>query len=73
MLKKCDVNELRKFANAHKELYSAEWLTAFNAASDEVLTVTLHKMIVNVPKLPEDLRSKSAIWLISHGFSLNIN
>ena len=72
MLKKCDVNELRKFVNDHKEAYSAEYLTAFNAASDEVLTVTLHKMIVNVPKLPKELRDKSALWLISHGYDLKI-
>lgn len=72
MLKKCDVTELRKFVNAHKGFYSAEFITAINAASDEVLIVTLHKMIVNVPKLPEELRSKSATWLITHGFDLNI-
>ena len=73
MLKKCDVTELRKFINAHKEFYSAEYLTAFNAASNEVLEVTLHKMIVNVPKLPKGLRDKSAIWLISHNYTLKIN
>lgn len=72
MLKKCDVTELRKFVNAHKEFYSPAFLTAINTASDDVLIVTLHKMIVNVPKLPEELRSKSAYWLISHGYSLQI-
>lgn len=73
MLKKCDVNEFRKFVNAHKWFFSAEYLTAFNAASDEVLTITLHKMIVNVPKLPKELRDKSALWLIAHGYDLNVN
>ena len=73
MLKKCDVNELRKFVNDHKELYTAEYVENFNKASDEVLRVTLHKMIVNVPKLPKKLRDQSAFWLILNGFSLEFH
>jgi hypothetical protein len=73
MLKKCDVAELRKFVNDHKGLYTPEYLTQFNKASDEVLIVTLHKMIVNVPSLPKALREKSAYWLVLHGFSLTIS
>jgi hypothetical protein len=73
MLKKCNVKELRKFVNEHKGYYSAEYLENFNKASDEVLQVTLHKMIVNVPTLPAELREKSAFWLVLHGFSLEIN
>ena len=71
MLKKCDVNELRKFINAHTDCYDAMFIATINKASDEVLTVTLHKMIVNVPKLPKDLREKSAYWLVLHGYDLN--
>ena len=73
MLQKCDVTELRKFVNAHKHLYSAEYLSAFNAASDEVLEITLHKMIVNAIKLPQRLRHKSALWLVTHGYNTKIN
>ena len=73
MLKKCNVSALRQFVNEHKGYYSAEYLEKFNKASDEVLQVTLHKMIVNVPKLPKELRENSAYWLILHGFSLEIN
>ena len=73
MLKKCDVAELRAFVNSHKEYYSTEYLRNFNSASDEVLEITLHKMIMQVPKLPKALRDKSALWLITRGFSLNIN
>ena len=72
MLKKCDVNELRKFVNAHKDYYSADYIEAFNEASDEVLLATLHKMIVNVTSLPFKMREKSAHWLIDRGYSLNI-
>lgn len=72
MLRKCSVEELRKFTNAHKQYYDAEWLKAFNEATDEVLEVTLHKMIVNVTSMPEELRSKSAIWLVTRGYHLNI-
>ena len=73
MLKKCSVAELRKFVNEHKHLYSKEYIEAFNNASDEVLEVTLHKMIVNVLNLPTDLRRASALWLVTHGFRLDIN
>lgn len=73
MLKKRSVSELRKFVSEHKEFYSTEYLEAFNKASDEVLTVTLHKMIVNVTSLPTELRGTSAMWLVANGFSLEIN
>lgn len=73
MLKKCSVSEFRKFVNTHKQQYSAEYLSAFNAAPDEVLKISLHKMIVNVPSLPKELREKSAFWLIMHGYDLNVN
>lgn len=73
MLKKCDVSELRKFINNHPETYSKMFIEAINKASDEVLKITLHKMIVNVPKLPKKLRDKSAYWLVLHGYDLNVN
>lgn len=72
MLKKCDVNELRKFITDHPEWYSEMFRHAISKASDEVLKITLHKMIVNVPKLPKELREKSAYWLVLHGYDLNI-
>lgn len=73
MLKKRSVKEYRKFVNSHKEQFSAEYLSAFNAAPDEVLTISLHKMIVNVPTLPNEMRKDSAFWLITHGYDLNVN
>ena len=73
MLKKRSVKEFRKFVNAHKQQYSAEYLSAFNAAPDEVLIISLHKMIVNVPTLPNEMRKESAFWLMAHGYDLNIN
>lgn len=71
MLKKCDVTELRAFVNTHKEYYSAKFLHEFNSASDAVLEVTLHKMIMEVPKLPKELRDKSALWLVTRGYRLS--
>ena len=72
MLRKGSVEELRKFVNSHKENYSEDYIKAFNEASDEVLEVTLHKMIVNVTSMPEAMRSQSAIWLVTRGYSINI-
>lgn len=73
MLKKCSVSEYRKFVNDHKHSFTKEYIENFNKAPDGVLEIALHKMIVNVPKLPMDLRQKSAFWLLSHGYDLNIN
>lgn len=70
MLLKRDVGELKKFVNNRKYLFDTEWLINFNNASDEILEVTLHKMIVNAVKLPEDFRRESAIWLTLRGFDL---
>ena len=72
MLLKCDVNELRKFVTNRPEWYGEDFRNKIREASDEVLKITLHKMIVNVPKLPKNLREKSAFWLILHGYDLNI-
>lgn len=71
MLLKRDINELRQFINKCP-LYSEEFKARINAASDEVLEITLHKMIVNVPKLPAFDRQASALWLITHGYDLNV-
>ncbi len=71
MLKKCNVTELRKFINEYKDTYGAEFVARINGAPDPILEITLHKMIVNVPKLPTALREKSALWLLAHGYDLN--
>lgn len=72
MLKKRDINELRKFVINHAEYFSTEFVEAFMIASDEVVEVTLHKMIVNAIKLPKSMRDSSAIWLSTRGYSLGI-
>lgn len=72
MLKKCDINELRKFVINHAEYFREEFVEAFMIASDEVVEVTLHKMIVNAIKLPKSMRDSSAIWLSTRGYSLGI-
>lgn len=72
MLKKCDVNEYRKFVNAHKEYYSEMVIRTINAAPDEVLAISLHQMIFNVRTLPKKLREDSAQWILAHGYKLTI-
>lgn len=72
MLKKCSVEELRKFVNDHKKEYGPEYVERFNNAHALVQEITLHKMIVNVPKLPEEVRAFSAFWLGIHGCDLKI-
>lgn len=72
MLKKCDVAELEKFIRSHAQLYTQGFADGFVKARAEVKEATLHKMIVNAVKPPKDLRDKSALWLITHGFSLDL-
>ena len=72
MLLKRDVAELKKFVNSHKQFFDPVFIIAFNNARDGFVEVTLHKMIVNAIKLPEDLRKESAIWLTSRGYRLDI-
>lgn len=73
MLKKCSVEELKKFIKKHSEVYSKEFISQFENVDDEVLEITLHKMIVNVVSLPIELRVKSKDWLTSKGYDLKIN
>ena len=69
MLLKRDVNELRKFVKKHEELYEKDYLERLGKASDEVLEITLHKMIANVTSLPKAFVKESIIWLLERGYS----
>lgn len=71
MLKKCDVAALEEFIRSHEQFFYDGFAAAFAAASEKFKQCTLHKMIVKAPKLPKELRDKSALWLVTHGFSLN--
>jgi hypothetical protein len=72
MLKKCDVAEFERFVEAHADVLPAAFLDRFRVAGPELKACILHKMIVNVSKLPKDLRDRSALWLVSRGYTLEI-
>jgi hypothetical protein len=72
MLLKCDVKELRKFVKEHKKQFAPDFVRAMEIAADEVLEITLHKMIVNCTNLPFDFRQKSADWLLDRHYSLEL-
>lgn len=72
MLKRCDIAELRKFVKANASYYDEGFRKAINNAPDKILEITLHKMIVSVPKLPKRLRDNSIRWLWERGYSLSI-
>lgn len=73
MLLKRDVNELRKFVKENKKFFDKEYLDNFEKASDEVLEITLHKMIVSVTSLPMDFQNESLVWLLERGYSPTIS
>ena len=73
MLKKCSIKELRKFVRKYKGIYyDSDIVAEFERESDEVVEITLHKMILHCTNLPAKLRFKSADWLLDNGHSLTL-
>lgn len=69
MLLKRSVNAFREFVKTHAELYDKEYVENFKKASDEVVEITLHKMIANCTNLPNDFVKESIVWLLERGYS----
>lgn len=72
MLLKCNVDELRKFIKDNRRYYSPKFVKDIILAPDNVLEITLHKMIVNCTSLPTDFRFKSAKWLKVRNLDLGV-
>ena len=72
MLLKGSVAELKKFIAKYEEYYNPMMVDALARAKDEVLEITLHKMIIHCVNLPFDYRRKSADWLLDRGYSLDL-
>ena len=72
MLLKGSVAELKKFIAKYEEYYNPMMVDALARAKDEVLEITLHKMIIHCVNLPFDYRQKSADWLLGRGYSLDL-
>ena len=72
MLLKGSVAELKKFVAKYKQYYSPMIANSMAKAKDEVLEITLHKMIIHSVNLPFDYRQKSADWLSDRGYSLDL-
>ena len=63
MLMKCDVDEFRKFVHKYEDKFTPQYLLEIDTALDEVLLIAIHKLIVNITSMPEDLQNKSFEWL----------
>ena len=72
MLLKGSVDELKKFVKKYEQYYSPMIANSMARAKDEVLEITLHKMIIHCVNLPFDYRQKSADWLLDRGYSLDL-
>ena len=72
MLKKCDIGAFMQFVRDHADDLPDGFVGRIEAASDELKLCVMHKMIVNAVKLPKELRDKSALWLVSRGYTLQI-
>lgn len=72
MLMKRSVEALEAFIEAHKDMLSEGFGERFSAAPQMVKEATLHKMIVEAVKLPEDIRRESAMWLASRGMGVGL-
>ena len=73
MLMKRSVAELEAFIEAHKDMLTEGFGERFAAAPQLVKEATLHKMIVEVVKLPENIRRESAMWLATRGFGVGVS
>lgn len=71
MLLKGSVAELKKFIAKYEDDIPMT-VDALTRAEDEVLEITLHKMIIYCVNLPFDYRQKSADWLLHRGYSLDL-
>lgn len=72
MLMRGSVAELKKFIAKYERYYNPMMADALVRAEDEVLEITLHKMIIHCVNLPFDYRQKSADWLLDRGYSLDL-
>lgn len=72
MLLKGSVSELKKFFLKYKDCFNPMMVNSFSKAKNEVLEITLHKMIVHSVNLPFGYRQKSADWLLDRGYSLDL-
>jgi hypothetical protein len=72
MLLKGSVAELKKFIAKYEEYYNPMMVDALARAKDEVLEITLHKMIIHCVNLPFDYRQKNADWLLDREYSLDL-
>ena len=66
MLMKCDVDEFRKFVHKYEHMFTPQYLLEIDTALDKVLLIAIHKLIVNITSMPEDLQNKSLEWLHRH-------
>lgn len=72
MLLKGSVAELKKFVKKYEQYYSTTIANSMVREKDEVIEITLHKMIIHCVNLPFGYRQKSADWLLDRGYSLDL-
>lgn len=70
MLQKGNVQEFRKFITKWKDMFPESTYRQLQVASDLVLLITMHKMILTVTTMPEEVKTKSRKWLLDRGYKL---
>lgn len=73
MLRKKDVNELRKFVDEYSECYPLLTYKAIMDADEEYLEEVLHFMIAYNTNLPLEMRNESKEWLIENGCMVEVD
>ena len=72
MLQKGNVQEFKKFITKWKDIFPESTYRQLQVASDLVLLITMHKMILTVTTMPEEVKAKSRKWLLDRGYKLAI-
>ncbi len=65
-----DVETFKSFVN---KWYTAEYYPpCFSLPADEVIEITLRKIVVNRRDAPRDKQEEAADWLLSRGYDLDL-
>ena len=60
----------KAFVNKWRDL--GIYPTCFKLPSDEVLEISIHKMVIHEVNAPESTKQKATEWLLSRGYDLEL-
>lgn len=65
-----DIDKFKTFMDKYSDIYGAPYIPCI--PSDEVLEITMRKMVLAMANPPGDKYAEACEWLISHGCDLEV-